>query len=97
MLEAYGEAIRLRPDYAQAYYNRACGYSRQQKDIEACLADLEKASEFLALADTAYKEAMKLRPKEKYFRPAFDRIQAAEDVLEAWDEYRNGSQSASRR
>lgn len=83
--KASGEAYRF---YNVGVANEALAYAN--------IKDLDRASAYLQLADDAYKEALKLRPKEKYFRPAFDRIRAAENILEAWTEYRDGSQRATR-
>jgi tetratricopeptide (TPR) repeat protein len=38
----YTEAIRLKPDYARAYYNRGLAYQRKEDGIRA-KADLDKA------------------------------------------------------
>ena len=53
-LKAFDKAIELKPDYASAWYNKACAYSRKG-DKENALKHLSKAIE----VDAKYKEDAK--------------------------------------
>jgi tetratricopeptide (TPR) repeat protein len=59
-LEAFDKAIELKPDYADAWYNKACAYSLKG-DKENALKNLSKAIEL----DAKYKEEAK---GDEYFK-----------------------------
>jgi len=57
----YDEAIRLDPDYADAYYNRCVAYNRQRK-YDRALPDCSKA---IALGPSADDDALNATGQEK--------------------------------
>ena len=63
-LESYKKAIELRPDYAEAWFNRACVYALKG-ERENALSDLKHAVEL----DTSFKEEAK---KDKDFEALWD-------------------------
>ena len=59
----YNEALRLRPEYPEAYYNLACLYSLR-KDIEPCVENLKRATEL----DKKHKEQGSTDPDLEWAR-----------------------------
>lgn len=54
-IASYHKALAIKPDYYQAFYNKACAYSLQNQ-IELALENLQKA---IQLAPEKYREMAK--------------------------------------
>jgi tetratricopeptide (TPR) repeat protein len=86
----YDEAIRLDPDYADAYYNRCVAYNRQKK-YELALADCSKAIELgpsaNALNATGEEKLSNDRSSSDYFTQRGIAYRARQEINRAIADY----------